>query len=361
MKEITNQDLFVDPAELIKQVEAEKSSAVEKDNLLAKVDNQELGTVDDGATVEVKFCTGGRLSAPPILHFRDYTLQASQVMAEYQGQIDSDEDDVSYYPMFERVLNAMVVEDFDCGQLHIEEAKEVLLNVYGKWWGRSLNNFRYLINPDIEDEAKLTAAENISIADIPLSSLNVIPLASEIKEPINITVHGITVRFVYPRIRNIGIADKVLKIKFAVEEQKFFKIKELIKFNKKHEDDPENKILVDLAEAQAYEDYVLERERWRIIYNNAQLICGIDNEVLSTFEDRVKALVEDKRLLAKHWEIYWKFIEGKGKFGVENKAEFFSDVLNQKVTRPFLIRAFNFMPWDSMVSDGDESSKICFG
>jgi hypothetical protein len=235
------------------------------------------------------------------------------------------------------------------------------LNVHGKWWGNNLTNFRYLINPDIEDESKLTSPENISIADIPLSAIEIVPLASEIKEPININVHGTVVKFVYPRIRNVGIVDSLMKSKFAVDEQRFFKLKEILKHNRKHDNNPESKIPVDILESQAHDDYLAERARWRIIYSNAQLICGIDDDVFSTFEDRVKAITEDKRLLARHWEAYWDFIQGKGKFGVKNEAEFYSDILNQKVRRPFLFRTITFMPWDSVVSDGDGSVKIHFG
>jgi len=363
MQELNNQNLFADPSELegCGKENAVNAANVERKELTASVPNYNVGSVDDGSVIDVRFCTGGRLSAPPVLRFRDYTLQASQVLAEYSGVLDPEDDDPPYYPVIEKILNSMVVDNFDCGLLHIEEAKEVLLNVHGKWWGSTLKDFKYFINPDIEDEAKLTAAENISLADIPLSSIKIDPLADGIKEPININIHGTVVKFIYPRLRNIGIIDNMMKTKFAVEEQKFFKIKEILKFNRKHENDPDKKITVNVEEARAYDDYLTERGKWRIIFSNAQLICGVDNDVFNTFEERVNAIVQDKRILARHWQAYWKFLDGKGKFGVRNEAEFYSDILDQKVTRPFLIRAVSLMPWDAMVSDGDESTKIYFG
>lgn len=358
MKEANNQNLFADPSELEKPVEIPDTK---QNDLLASVPGYNPGSTTDDSVIEVRFCTSGRLSAPPVLKFRDYTLLASQIIAEYREVLDPDAEDEHYHPIIEKVLNAMVVDDFDCGLLHIEEVKEVLLNIHGKWWGNNLTNFRYLINPAIKDEKKLMASENISVADIPLSAIEVVPLDNEVKEPINIDVHGTIVKFVYPRIRNVGIVDSMVKLKFAVEEQQFYKLKEILKYNRKHEDNPEMKISVDLKEAQAYDEYLAERARWRIIYSNAQLICGINDDIFSTFDDRVKAITEDKRLLAKHWEAYWDFLQGKGKFGIKDEAEFYSDILNQKVRRPFLFRAITLMPWDSVVSDRDGSVKIHFG
>lgn len=76
-----------------------------------------------------------------------------------------------YMPIIVRVLNSTVVEDFDCGLLHVEEAKEVLLSVYAKWWGNTLTGYKYLLNPDIGDEEKLLANENISVADISIAAI----------------------------------------------------------------------------------------------------------------------------------------------------------------------------------------------
>ena len=346
MKEANNQNLFADPAELEKKPEL---AAI----MPAGVPTGKANATGNESVVEVRFCTGGRLSAPSILHFRDYNMLASQELSELPAAAD-------HLPCIIKILNSMVVEDFDCGLLHMEEAKEILINVYGKWWGNHLSGFRYLINPDLEDRDKLLAKENISLADIPLSSLNVIPLDPEIKEPINIKVHGVTVKFIYPRIRNSGIVDDLLKAKFAIQEQQFHKLKKILDYNSK-QDDPELKKDVDLQEAEAYDDYLAEKAKWRLIYMRAQEICGIDDIVLETMEDRIKALTEDTRISVQHWQKYTEFLEGKGKFGLENEAEFYSDILNQKVRRPFLFYTWNLIPSGTMERQGDVDDKISFG
>jgi hypothetical protein len=345
MKEANNANLFASPSELEKKSEL---AAVLPASTVSGKENSVAEPV-----VEVRFCTGGRLSAPAVLHFRDYSMLASQELAELPSARD-------HLPVIVRILNSMVVEDFDCGLLHMEEAKEVLINVYGKWWGNRLTGFRYLLNPDLEDQDKLLAKENISVADIPLAALDVVPLDPEVREPVNINVHGTTVKFIYPRIRNSGIVDDLLKAKFAVQEQQFHKLKQILEYNSR-QTDPETKKEVNLQEAEEYDSYLAERAKWRLIYMRAQEICGIDDAVLETLDDRVKALTGNTKISVRHWQLFTEFLEGKGKFGLKNEVEFYSDILDQKVRRPFLFYTWNLIPSDTLERPGDVDDSVSFG
>ena len=343
--DVNNKTLFTIPSEIKNKSELTAAlppdAASGKENAISE------------PTVEVKFCTGGRLSAPPILHFHDYSMLASQELAELPAAKD-------HLPVIIRILNSMVVENFDCGLLHLEEAKEALINVYGKWWGGYLTGFRYLLNPDIEDKDKLLAKENISIADIPLSALEVTPLNPDIKEPINIKANGVTVKFIYPRIRNSGIIEDLLKVKFAVQEQQFHKFKQILEYNSRQKDIEEKKD-INLQEAEAYDEYLAERAKWRLIYMRAQEICGVDEDVFETLEDRIKALTENTKISVRHWQKYSSFLEGKGQFGLKNEAEFYSDILNRKVRRPFLFHTWSLIPSGTLERPGDVDDSISFG
>ena len=349
MKEANNENLFANPSEL------DHDDIDAKRDFTAKLTDtvpEGKGTSGIESTVEVRFCTGGRLSAPPVLHFRDYTLQASQALADIPTTRD-------HLPIIVKILNSMVVEDFDCGLLHQEEAKEVLLNVYGKWWGNKLSGFRYLLNPDLEGEA-LLAKENISYADIPLSALEVVPLDPSIKEPINIVVNGITVRFVFPRIRNTGIVTDLLNEKFAVEEQRFYKIKQMVDYNLK-QTDIELKKELNLHEVNEYKEYLAEKTRMRLLYIRAQEICGVEDQIFETLDERIQALTEDSRISLRHWHKYYDFLEGKGKFGLEEEVEFYSDILEERIRRPFLFYTWNFIPTGLVEREGDGDDSISFG
>jgi hypothetical protein len=350
MKEANNQNLFGVPGS------AAKENGIQSPAVIAPVKAAVKPYLEDDSVLEVKFCTGGRLSAPPVLHFRDYNMRASQAISEMPLAKD-------HLRLVVKILNSMVVEeDFDCGLLHIEEAKEVLMNVHGKWWGSTISGFRYLLNPDIEDDKLLFAKENISEADIPVSAIEVKPLDPEIKEPINITVHGVTVGFVYPRIQNTGIIEDLIKVKYAEEEQRFFKLKQILEFNSKQAD-PSKKLDVNLGESEEYQKYLAERAEWRTVLMRAQEIVRVNDDIFNSggLDERINAIQNDKRISSRHWIKWAGFLEGKGKFGVNDEAEFYSDVLNQKVRRPFRFHTFSFIPNKLVELEGDESGSISFG
>jgi hypothetical protein len=349
MKEANNQNLFGISNQPTKEADASQVT-------VSPVNVPVRPYLEDDSILGIKFCTGGRLSAPPVLHFRDYNMQASQAISEMPLATD-------HLRLVTKILNAMIVEEnFDCGLLHIEEAKEILMNVHGKWWGGTISGFRYLLNPDIEDEEKLFAKENISEADIPISAIEVEPLAPEIKEPVNITVHGVTVGFVYPRIQNVGIIEDLLKIKYAEEEQRFFKLKQILEFNSK-QTNPNEKLDVNIAESEAYQKYLAERAEWRTVLMRAQEIVRVNDDIFNSgnLDERINAIQNDKRITTRHWIKWSEFLEGKGKFGVKNDVEFYSDILNQKVRRPFRFYTYSFIPNKLVEREGDESSSISFG
>jgi hypothetical protein len=298
----------------------------------------------DESTCEVRLCTSGRLSAPPILHFYDYNMMSAQLISELPAQDN-------HMPAIVKILNTMIVEDFDCGKLHVEEIKEILLNVHAKWWGPMLHDFAYFLDPEITDPDKLMAKENISQGEIPIAGLTVVPLAEGIREPINIKSGGVEVNFLYPRAQNSGIADDCMKLKFAEQEQQFFKIKRLVD-EKKYDEVP-------VSDLRAYNDYLAERAEWKLLYTRALTLCGVNREVLETLDDRVEALRNNKKISVRHWEKYNEFLKGKGAFGLKNEAEFYSDILSRKVKRGFRFRTYTLIP--QMDAERDDEDEVSFG
>jgi hypothetical protein len=327
------------------QVNSESLFGERNDKLKDSVVNaKDINNKQDESVCEVKFCTGGRLSAPAVLHFYDYNMVSAQLIAELSVQDN-------HLPTIVKILNSMVVEDFDCGKLHIEEVKEVLLNVHAKWWGQFLEGFAYFLNPGLTDMDALMAKENISYADIPLANLVITPLPEKIVEPINIKSGGGEINFLFSRAQNSGIVEEYMKVKFADQEQQFFKIKQLVKAKKTDE--------VTVADLRAYQEYLSERAAWQLLYTRAQTLCGINHELLETFEDRVEALRTNKKISIRHWEKYNEFLANEGKFGLQDEAEFYSDILEQKVRRPFRFRTFTLIPQVDRKRDGED--EVSFG
>jgi hypothetical protein len=306
------------------------------------VNAKPVNDAQDESICEVRLCTGGRLSAPPVLHFHDYNMMSAQLIAELPAQDN-------HMPTVVKILNSMIVEDFDCGKLHIEEIKEILLNVHAKWWGPRLEGFHYFLDPEIGDPEKLTAKENISQADIPIAALTVVPLAEDIREPVNIKSAGVEVNFLYPRAQNSGIVDECMKLRFAEQEQQFFGIKKLVDAGKSEE--------VTVANLRAYQEYLAERSSWKLLYTRALTLCGVNHDLLETLDDRVEALRTNKTISVRHWEKYNEFLSGKGAFGLRDEAEFYSDILDRKVKRPFRFRTYTLIPQvDGKRADKDEVS-----
>jgi hypothetical protein len=269
------------------------------------------------------------------------------VSAQLISELPSTE---KHLPLIIKILNSMIVDDFDCGLLHVEEIKEVLLNVHAKWWGPTLQGFPYFLNPELQGD-ELIQKENISYADLSIANLVIDPLPQNISEPINITHNGTTVQFIYPRAQNGSVADESMKIKFAEQEQHFFKIKQLVKAKKTEE--------VPVADLEAYQAYLAERADWKLLLMRAQYISGVNGKPLETLEEQVEALRTDKRIGMMHFELYNKFLGDKGAFGLQDNVEFYSDILGEKVKRPFRLRTYSFIP--SMDSKWDDEDKISFG
>ena len=326
---------------------------IEKTASLPKEAKPALNQAENDSICEVRFCTGGRLSAPPILHFKDYNMQASQAISELPNAEE-------HIPLIIDILNSMVVEDFDCGLLHIEEAKEVLLNVHSKWWGANLSGYRYLIDETITDREKLFDKSNISVAEIPIANIQVKPLDLSIKEPINIKVNGKTVSFIYPRMQNSVVVERLLKQKFAIQEQEFHKIQQIVNYNK-DQTDPDKQKDLSLEDAEAYRDFLAEKAKYDLLYTRAQLIYGLDGIKIDSLEDRIQLLESSSDITVKHWMMYNNFLEGKGDFGVRDEVEFYSEILEKKITRSFPFRTYALFPNIQMESDGVKSAEVSFG
>jgi hypothetical protein len=154
----------------------------------------------------------------------------------------------------------------------------------------------------------------------------------------------------------------LLKVKYAEEEQRFFKLKQILEFNSKRTN-PTEKLDVNIVEAEEYQKYLAERAEWRTVLMRAQEIVRVDNDVFNSgsLDERINAIQNDKRITSRHWIKWADFLEGKGKFGVKNEVEFTSDILGRKVRRPFRFHTYSFIPNKLVEREGDESGSISFG
>ena len=280
--------------------------------------------------VPVKLDSIGKLSSPAILHFRNYTMEEALRLAE------ANEENIAETII--QCLNEMVWEDFDCGLLHVEELKEVMLYIYGSFWDTKLEGFRYFVNEELEEPA-LSAKENVSIATIPISSIKTTPLPEEFKEPISITMQGKTVKFLLPRIQNSFVAQEFIKQKYAADLRKFSNLEGILRYNESVPSEKHKN--VDTDEYNNYRQFVSKKSKDLVRAYEAQLLYGVDDYVFEEIADRMEAL---KSIPLSYWKIYHKVVEENCRFGVEEEVAFECSVTHKPVTRRFQFRLLDFIP-----------------
>jgi len=86
----------------------------------------------------------GKLTAPEVLHFRDFTPEELSHIALSKNKRDN-------IKRITDCLNKMVFENFDCTYLHLDDALKIVLTLYGSFYMSTIEK-EYYINPDIEDE-----------------------------------------------------------------------------------------------------------------------------------------------------------------------------------------------------------------
>ncbi len=298
---------------------------------------------DSSDYVEVKMIgSGGRLSAPPALHFKNYSFEDSVRLARATDEtIDA---------TLVGVLNGMVREDFDCGLLHREELKEVLLAIYGAFWDRKLEVYYYAV-----DESKPMAPDNRSVASLPISAIDIKELDRSFKEPLVVTdsVSKKQIGFCLPRMMNTSIADRWIEDRYKEEETSYSDIRWTIAQNERRPIDQQlpydHKMLKD------YIDYMerMSDDRARVL--QALQIYSVDSKVLTTLEDKLKALSEGASFFAR----YLQDRDRKYSFGVQPDVKFSCAVTHQEITRRFPFRCVDFIP--SLDAVGDSRYSVSLG
>lgn len=290
--------------------------------------------------IKIKLCSLGKLSAPAVLHFRNYTLGEAAELSDLSLE--------NQYELFVKVLNKMVYEDFDCAKLHKEEIIEILLYIYSTWWSPTLE-LPYFVNEQLIGKA-LIAKENTAYARIRLSgehsNIVIKDLFGEFKTPFNLIgpdKKKYTLRF--PIVGDLIFAKNFLEIKYAEEEKFFSRIENSVK-----RDEIE---LIEKSELKLYKDFLNTKVKEGLIAERSCMLLAVDGEELTDPEERFQT--------AKNLPLdFWAFITKQQKefsFGLEPEITFL-DEDHKPVTRRFQFRFMDFFP--SLEQEGNSGYSISF-
>jgi hypothetical protein len=298
----------------------------------------------------ISLCTVGKLSAPPKLHFKNYTGEHAVNLSL------ANEDNI--LDILIEILNDLVYEDFDCGQLHEKELEEVMMNIYVNYW-QSHIEYEYSFSEEELEELSDNRREAIKSSKekptvlIPANSIKSNPLPDDFKEPIVINKEGSKkIALNMARIGDTLLArDYVAKV-FNQEREKLINVEREIKKAQEKNIEPN----ITGKEYEMYEDYAKRRLNFSLKVQYANLIHSIDGKELKNLEEKLKVYKNDVDL--GYWNIFNNFIENLN-FGIQNKIEVKSPLTGKPVTRRFQFQFVDFLP--SVESEDTQGYSISFG
>ncbi|MDA3854941.1 MAG: hypothetical protein PF569_01685 [Candidatus Woesearchaeota archaeon] len=301
--------------------------------------------------IPIQFDSLGKLSAPTLLHFRNFSPNEVAKLAVAESDAE--------YSTFINCFNSMVWEDFDCNNLHIKELLQILYTLHGSFFSNTIEK-KYLIDTDLEDPER-NESSNIDTATIEIADLVTKTLPKNFKEPIRIKSRttGVEVSFRLPRAGFTVITEKFLADKYKKELQDFYDIKskiaetKSIKDSKKRED---KFYAISTEQRQAYEKF--QRIYWEeyTIILNALCILEVDGKKASSIEEHI----ELGGLIDNSIQSVFNKVQEDYDFGIQEEVEYFSQRQKKKLSRRFRFRVSDFIS-SSVESETDTRFDIQFG
>jgi hypothetical protein len=276
----------------------------------------------------------GRLQAPSLLHFRNFTVQESLLLAQISQKEDPS--------IIVQLLNACIWpgDNFDCGLLHREDAIEIMINLYGTWWGSVIEGFYYAV----DETQEMGTGTNRSIAEIPVNSIHIKSLPDDVRDPTRLTDPdtGYKVEFIQPCLIFNKIIKDWLDTKYMDQEIKFNDYKWILRENEKRDTAGRSDLIrFNIALAEQYEAYEYERLTETLRVRRALLVKSINGQNLMTLEAKLQSL---QSIPLTMWEDYDKISEEKFDFGVDSEVEFICSIKHVPIKRRFSFRLMDFVP-----------------
>ena len=303
--------------------------------------------------VEVKLDSLGKLNAPRVVHVRDYSakdvLELSSAGEERQAEV------------LINCLNSMIWEDVDVSSFHEKDIEEIMLYVYASFWGDSLQNVGFYLDPKLEGE-ELGKEGNIYHTSLNIKALKTKELGIDnFKGIINISISKDLDKIGF-RLPQLG---DILTTKTIVEEHYFdldrkysdinSEIKDYVEKNPKASSYEIMKALnIDSDKYKELEDYSNNRQRDIIKILQAQWIVRLNGKELKTLEEKLEVY---ESISIRYWNKLNDVIKTQLDFGVNSTVTF--EYEGESLTRDFNFQLVDFIP--SLESRDDTEYSVSFG
>ncbi len=289
--------------------------------------------------IRVRLDSLGKLSAPFELHFRDYSIEEAMELASTNDEVDNLSTMIS-------ILNSMVLEDFDCGELTLQELYEILYTIQGTFYSPTIEK-TVLIDETKDPKDK----ENQIPAVIPLSSIETKEIEKEFKEPFYLVddkMGGAKYGFRLPRVKDKVTVENFLTDKYRKETRQYsdilYKIRkiEAISNTEQRLEKMQELEVENFDEIREFQSYLLSKGKLMLALTQAMSLVSIDGEEVE-YGDCEKLLELIPKISSRVWKTYTEIVD-KYDFGLQEEVTFFSPELGESITRRLVFRHMDFLP-----------------
>ena len=333
---ITEQDLFgnIEEKEDIKTFSSGKSGGIPSNY------------------IPVKFNSIGKLSTPPVLHFRNFSANESAKLA-----VANQEDE---YRTYIDCLNSMVYESFDCSKLHVKELLTIIYTIHGSFFSDKIEK-KFIIDPTLS-EPELTSDDNIDTAEIRISDLKTKTLPKEFKEPITITSKdtGVSAQFVLPRIGFAVQAQDYLEEKYRKELMDFYDVKVKIESLSSIKDSEKREKEFYSISSEIRKEYEsFQKKYWEefVIIMNSLCIQKVGSKTATSVSEHIKL----GNLIDTTMQKKFNDLQNDCDFGIQNDdVKYYSAKEDKFLSRRFQFRIQDFLQ-NSKQLETDSRFDVQFG
>ena len=319
-----------------------KESLKNEDSIIKEdlIEETEKELKDDipSSYIEVNLVSNGRIEGiPSKLHFRCYSASDA---------LDLNVDDDNKVKAITKVLTRLSYENFDVGQLPIQDVLFILYRLHGSFISKKIVKKVY-IDDTIEDEKLLNADENLEEVDIPITSMVYAYLGKDyddkdlegkIKVPFVIrdktTNESVTFKFTV--LKDMLRAETYCKNYFKDEFIKYADIRSsLNKIHSINNEEKQDEMLDDYLDKNEdkvaeYFEFIMEYGKMVAKIIQAQTIVAYNGKELKSLDEQWD--VYSNKISYDVWEKYNEVVS-KYPFGIKDDIDVYIPSLKKKVHR----------------------------
>lgn len=321
------------------------------DQALKSIDKkEEIGSAPMNY-IPIRLDSNGRLSAPKVLHFRDYSADEALMLDVYEEkeQLNAIVD----------IYSQMNHEGFDAGELHIKELLQILFTLHGNYISPKVEKEYYLDEdlPEGDGEGCKNNKNNIASQEIPIKLLKSKSIdktkdgkkvSQPFKEPYKIhdNKSGQDIYLQFSRVKHMIKAYDFCDEIFHDELREFSSIKREIRSIYRIKDIEARKKAFEKFESENYDEWQSFRKftkKYDHLYTKAlqaQTIIKVNDKEITDLKEQLNVI---KEISLGVWGVNNNVSELYD-FGIEPEVTFMSEALGKKVTRRFQFRVLDFLP-----------------